>query len=317
MKVVMGGELGARFVEEFRREFPQVEFVAAVSEEEQEQAVADADVYFGWPSRRVFLAARRLRWIQAPSTGIDRLTAIPELVDSDVVLTNMRGDHAPPMADHVMGMVVALAHRFKELLEDQRAHRWDMRKYAGRVLELEGATMGILALGDIGRAVARRAHAFGMEVYAVDARPMEPPPEVRAVWGPERLDDLLAMSDWFVVAAPLTRQTRGLLDRRRIFHMKKGAHLIVISRGGIVDEEALVEALRSGHLAGAGLDVTAQEPLPSDSPLWDLENVIISPHSSALIPSLWEKRLAVFRENLRRFLDNRPLLYICDKEAGF
>ena len=317
MKVVMAALLSEEFLEDLRATFPDVTFQAAPSVEEQKLHIKDADVFFGHPSREVFLAADRLRWIQFQSTGIDRITSVPEIIDSDVVLTNCRGPHANAMADHVLGMIITFAHRLHELWEDQKARRWDRPKYDERVMELSGQTMGILALGDIGTAVARRAHAFGMEVYSVDTRPVPAPPEVREVWGSERLEDLLKISDWFVVASPLTSETRGLIDRRRIGLLKPGAHVIVISRGGIVDETALAEALRSGRLAGAGLDVTAEEPLPPDNPLWDLENVLLTPHASALTPGLWEARRQIFKENLRRFLANEPFLYVCDKRAGF
>lgn len=317
MKVVLAGSVEQGFVSELRSAFPGVTFAVAQTVEDQKREVRDADVFFGSPTREVFLAARKLRWIQCPGTGIDQITSIPEIVNSDVVLTNARGPHASPMADHAMGMIVALAHNFRDLLEDQKAHRWEPGKYAARMVELSGSTMGILALGDIGTAIARRAHGFGMEVYAVDIKPRPAPPEVRAIWGLEKLDDLLRMSDWFVVTAPLTQQSRGMIDRRRIGLLKPGARVIVVSRGGIVDEQALVEALRSGRVAGAGLDVMAQEPLPPDSPLWDLPNVILSPHVSALTPQMYEGRRQIFKENLRRFLNNEPFLYVCDKEAGF
>ena len=316
MKVVMTqGEEG--FIAELRDAFPGVVFEPARTVEDQRRHIRDADVFFGWPTREVFMAAERLRWVQANGTGIDKITDIPELIDSDVVLTNCRDSHANPMADHVFAMMLSITHRMGELWDDQRAHRWDTDKYFGRYVELSGRTMGILALGDIGMAVARRAHGFGMEVYAVDKLLRLAPPEVSGVWGPEGLDRLLQMSDWFVVAAPLTPDTRGLIDERRIGLLKQGAYVIAISRGGIVDEPALIEALRSGRLGGAGLDVVAQEPLPEDSPLWDMDNVVISPHNSALTPEMFEGRKQVFKENLRRFLANEPFLYVCDKRAGF
>ena len=317
MKVVMASMLSDEFLSDLRATFPDVTFQEAPSDEEQRAHIQDADVFFGWPSREVFRAAERLRWLHCPGTGIDRITEVPELVNSDVVLTNARGSHANPMADHVFSMVLTFAHRSRQLWEDQRARRWEPRRYDGQMVELSGSTMGILALGDIGMAVARRAHGFGMEVYAVDKRPFPPPPEVREIWGLERLDDLLGMSDWFVVTAPLTSETRGLIDRRCIGLLKPGAYLIVISRGGIVDEEALIEALRSERVAGAGLDVMAQEPLPSNNALWDMDNVLIAPHVSALTPDMWEGRRQIFKENLRRFLANEPFLYVSDKEAGF
>ena len=317
MKVIMAAMLTEEFLGDLRATFPDVEFVEAATSEVQLAHVGDADAFFGWPSREVFRAAERLRWLHNPGTGIDRISEVPDIVDSDVVLTNARGPHAAPMADHVFSIVLAFAHRSRELWEDQQAHRWEPGKYDSRIVELGGSTMGILALGDIGRAVARRAYGFGMEVYAVDKRPVERPPEVQEVWGLERLDELLGLSDWFVVTAPLTEQTRGMIDRRRIGLLKPGSHLIVISRGGIVDEDALVDALRSGRIAGAGLDVMAEEPLPPDNPLWGLDNVILAPHVSALTPEMWEGRRKIFKENLRRFLANEPFLYVCDKEAGF
>jgi phosphoglycerate dehydrogenase-like enzyme len=317
MKVVMANRADEGFLDELRSSFPNVTFQPAPTAEEQMAEVKDADVVYGWPTRDAFLAADRLRWIHCPGTGIDRMTSIPELVNSDVVLTNARGPHAGPMADHVIWMMLGLAHHARGLLEDQRVHRWEPGKYSGRYVQLSGQTMGILALGDIGSAVARRALGFEMQVYAVDKRPMTPPPGVNQVWGVERLDDMLAISDWLVVTPPLTAETKGMIDRRRIGLLKQGAYVIVISRGGIVDEAALVEGLRSGRIAGAGLDVFGQEPLPADNPMWDMDNVIISPHSSAGTPEMSLERQQIFKENLRRFLDNEPFLYVCDKEAGF
>ncbi len=317
MKIVIAALLSDPFLRELRAEFPNVTFEEAPTPAAQKHHIRDADVFFGWPSREVFQAAERLRWVHCPGTGIDPIASVPELISSNVVLTNARGPHANPMADHVFWIILAFAHRAREFWEDQRAHRWAPRKYDGRMMELSGQTMGILALGDIGMAVARRAHGFGMAVYALDIRSIPAPPFVQEVWGPERLDELLTLSDWFVVTAPLTAKTRGLIDRRRIEYAKPGAHLIVISRGGIVDEDALIDALRAGRIAGAGLDAMACEPLPPDSPLWDMDNVILTPHSSALTPEMWEGRRQIFKENLRRFLANEPFLYVCDKQAGF
>ena len=317
MKIVMAAMLGDEFLNDLKTSFPEVTFEAAPNDEEQKHHIKDADVFFGWPSREVFLSADRLRWIHCPGTGIDQIVSTPEVADSDIVLTNARGPHTGPMADHVIGTMLALAHRARELWEDQRARRWCPSRYHDRMLELGGRTMGILALGGIGMAVARRAHGFGMKVYAVDKRPVPRPPEVAEVWGIGKLGDLLRVSDWLVVTAPLTSETRGLLDRRRIGLLKSGAHVIVVSRGGIVDEGALIDGLRSGHIAGAALDVAAEEPPPPDSPLWDMDNLILSPHVSASSPEMVEGRKRVFKENVRRFLAGEPFLYTCDKRAGF
>ena len=306
----------APFFADLKSSFPDVDIKVIDSVEDQMREIKDADAYYGWITRDVFLAADRLRWVHCPGVGIDRLTEISELVESDVVVTNSPGPHANVMADHVMGMVVALAHRFGELWDDQRAHHWSTTKYKARYMELSGRTMGILALGEIGMAIARRAHGFGMDVYAVDKHPKPPVPVVKEVWELRRLDELMGISDWFVVAIPYTSETDHIIDAARFAQLKEGAHVIVISRGGIVDEDALVDGLRSGRIAGAGLDATEVEPLAEDSPLWDL-NTIISPHSSASTPEMYEGRQRVFKENLRRFLANEPFIRVCDKRAGF
>jgi phosphoglycerate dehydrogenase-like enzyme len=183
-----------------------------------------------------------------------------------------------------------------------------------RIVELEGTVM---AMGDIGRAVAKKAAAFGIEVYAVDILAIKPPPGVREVWPVECLDEMLGMVDWLVVTPPLTEATKGMVDRRRLGLLPEGAHVTVVSRGGIVDEEALVEGLHSGKIGGAALDVTAVEPLPEDSPLWDAPNMWISPHVSAESVQLIERRKAIFKENLRRYLAGEDLLHVCDMEKGY
>lgn len=304
------------FYADLKTSFPEVDIKVVDTVEDQMKEIKDANAYFGWITRDVFLAADRLQWIHCPGVGIDRLMVIPELVESDVVLTNSPGPHVNVMADHVMGMVVALAHRFGEAWDDQRARRWGGSNYTARFAELTGRTMGILALGQIGMAVATRAHAFNMDVYGVDLHPKPPTPVVKEIWGLERLDELMSISDWFVVAVPYTAETDKMIDAGRFAHLKEGAHVIVISRGGIVDEDAMIEGLRSGRIAGAGLDVADVEPLPADSPLWDL-NTIISPHSSASSPEMYEGRQQLFKENLRRFLANEPFVRVCDKRAGF
>ncbi len=318
MKVVLDSEADREFVAELRNSFPSVNFCQAPTEADQIREIPDAEVLFGAITPAVFEAARKLRWCHFVGAGFDPLVrGNPAFVASDVVLTNAPGTHAIAMADHVMGMILTLAHRLVDMLDDQRAHRWDVDKYRGQMRELEGTTMGLLAVGSIGRAVAVRAQAFGIRVYGVDLKPMKPPEGVAKVWTLEGLERLLRISDWFVVTAPLTDGTEGLLNRDRIGQLKQGSHLIVISRGGIVDEAAVVEGLRSGSIAGAGFDAVETEPLPDGSPLWDMPNVLISPHVSGDSPQTWERRYRIFKDNLARYLKGDPLLHICDKRAGF
>lgn len=318
MKVVLTVDLGDAFVQDLRTTFPDVDFQPAYTLEEELREVPDAEVQFGLISRGAFRAAKQLRWFHFVGIGFDvALKSSPELLESEVVMTNARETHVIAMADHALAMVLALAHRVPDLVEDRSAHRWDSKKYMGGMKELAGTTMGILAMGDIGKAVAQRARGFDMDVYGIDVRQMDPPPGANVVWGPDRLDDVLALSDWFVVTAPLIDSTRGLLDASRLACLKQGACIIVVSRGGIVVEDALVDALSSGHLGGAALDAVEPEPLLPDSPLWDLPKVIISPHVSADSPQMWERRREIFKENLRRYLAGETLMNVCNKQKGF
>jgi phosphoglycerate dehydrogenase-like enzyme len=318
MKVVLDRDLGEEFVRDLRDTFPSVDVRPAYTIEEQLQEAPETEVHFGELSRQVYLVSKKLRWFHFLGIGFDHIVRkIPEIVEADVVMTNARRTHVIPMAEHAFAMMLAFAHKVPEFIDDQRAHRWETMKYYGRMQELAGTTMGIVAMGDIGRGLAQRAQAFEMDVYGVDIRKMSPPPGVREVWGVDQIDDLMAVSDWLVVTAPLTKETRGMIDAGRLGRLKKGAVVIVISRGSIVEEDALVAVLRSGHIAGAALDATAEEPPAPDSPLWDAPNLLLSPHVSADSPQLWVRRKEIFKENLRRYLAGEPLLNVCDKRAGF
>jgi phosphoglycerate dehydrogenase-like enzyme len=318
LKVVLNAHLLTdQYLGELRESFPFAEIHPAPTPDEQLREIYDAEVFCGPVTIELYRAARSLRWVHHPGTGLDWLAEVPEFVHGDVVLTNAKGPHAEPMADHLFAMLLSLTHHLRELASDQQARRWEEPKYHNRMIELHGKTMGILALGGIGRAVARRAHGFRMHVVGIDARSDIRPAGVDQVWGTARLDDLLAESDFFVVAAPLTDQTRGLIDRGRLGLLRPTSYFFVISRGGIVDEIALADALESGRLAGAGLDVTAVEPLPADDRLWGAPNIIISPHVSAYTPEMLEGRRRIFKENLRRYLAGEPLNDVCDKLLGF
>lgn len=327
-KVVVSYEPTSGFVDDLRKEFPKLEIKFAVSLADQLHHIQDADIYIGWISQQVFKQAKSLKWVQVPGTGVDGVLGHGEdsdgtfkyspLVDSDVVVTNCPGSHAEPMANHVMGMVVSLAHQFPRIYQDQNQRKWDTASYHNQLRNLTGTKMGIFGLGDIGVAVAKRAYAFGMHVIGVDANSERDIPDyLEEIWGPEKLEDMLRVSDWVVVATPLTSDTKNALNRNRLNLIKHGAFLVVISRGGIVDEDALVDALRSGRLSGASLDTTDVEPLPNDSQLWDVNNLIISPHVSAETPDTFQGRTDVIKENLRRYLRDEEFIYVCDKKAGY
>ena len=316
MKIVVGTSPGEDAVAAWRDQFPDVTFVEAPRVAEQVAAIGDADAYIGRISREVFLAAGpQLRWVHSTGAGVETVVSTPELVDSDIILTNTRGAHASCIAEHAFGMLLTLTRGLQDHAADQRDRNW-RRPIAGR-RELTGATMVVVGMGNIGRAIAKRAVAFEMRVIGVDLEAAEPPAGVETIWGLDRLDEALGLADVVAVATPLTRRTRGMLDARRVGLLKPDAYLLVLSRGGIVDEAALIGSLRAGRLAGAGLDVQATEPLPTDNPLWDAPNLILTPHCSASSRQTRERVMAISTENVRRFVAGRELTNVCDKEAGF
>lgn len=311
-------DFGPGFLARLRSECPGARFTVAHTPEEQRRIAPEVDVIFGPLDREAFRRASRLRWYHFVGIGFDSvLRRVPEFASSGVIMTNAREAHVIPMAEYTFGMMLALAHQLRESLDDQAARRWRTDHYRARILELAGSTVGILAFGDIGRAVARRAAAFDMEVYAVDLAPVPCPPGVAAVWPVDRLHDMLDRTDWLVITAPRTAATAGMIGARQLARLRPGAHVVVVSRGGIVDEEALVAAIDAGHLAGAAIDATDREPPPADSPLWDHPRVYLTAHVSAESAQLLTRRGEVFIDNLRRFLDGRELRFRCDLKRGY
>jgi phosphoglycerate dehydrogenase-like enzyme len=241
-------------------------------------------------------------------------------VASDVVLTNGRGLYGVAMAEHALAILFAFARKLHLARDRQAARRWaqgELWLESPPIGQLAGATLGVVGFGDIGRALGERAAALGMRVIAVRRHPPADPAPAHAQWGPERLDDLLAAADAVVLATPLTAETRGLLTRERLARMKPEAILVNLGRGSLVDEAALIEALQAGRLAGAGLDVFREEPLPQESPLWSLPQVIVTPHLSGMAPRYWERAMQQFAGNLRAYLAGEPLSNVVDKQAGY
>lgn len=317
MKVlVASGWLSQRFVDDWKAEFPDVEFVSGETDAELIAAAADAEVAFGPVKEEIFQAAPNLKWVQSASAGVEWMHNAPSLVKSDIQVTNTRGAHATTIAEHTFGMLVFLARRFDETYEAQKRHEWLRGQTAPRT-GLVGLTMGIIGLGQIGRAIAKRAHAFEMDVIAVDVNEVPKPEYVREVRLLDGLDDLMQRSDVVVVAIPITEDTRGMLGPDQLKLMKSSAYLLVMSRGGIIDEPTLVQMLHDGELAGAGLDVAATEPLPADNPLWDCPNIIITPHNSPRSDQTNANVMSIMKENLRRYLDGKPLNNLVNKEAGY
>jgi len=317
VKIVLGSRPQDSRIEQFRSAYPDVEFVAAGSPQDVISAVADADAYFGNPSREVFLAAKKLRWIQAPSAGIEFVHQIPELVASDVVLTNARGAHATTIAEHTFAMLLTLTRGLRFFDHAKGCHTWLRGDGYRQVEGLAGKTIGIVGYGNIGRAIGKRAHAFEMTVKAVDAQPVAGDGYASSVQQLDGLNGMIRESDVLAVAVPITPETRGMIGEEQIRLLKPGSYLVAVSRGGIVDEPALIRALKDGHLAGAGLDVTEVEPLPSDNPLWDAPNLIITPHISGGSQLTTELMWTIFFENVGHFVKGEPLRNLTDKKLGY
>ncbi len=311
----------AWFAQRLRQNFPDTEVVHLNGYAEFEAQLPDTEVLMTWSLRpEQFKLARKLRWIHSPAAAVHQFM-FPELINSDVIVTNAREVHGRVVAEHVMGLIFALAKRIPQAVRLQVRHVWGqqaMWESYPPPRELSGATLGLVGLGSIGRQVARHATDLGMRVIAVREHPEKGSPEnVSQVYSRAQLDEMLSQADYVVLAAPTTPATNGLINRQRFAAMKCDAHIINVGRGPIIDEGALVEALRSHKIAGAGLDVFVDEPLPADSPLWDLDNLLITPHTAGLTEKLWERHYALMSENLRRYLATQPLLALVNKREGY
>jgi phosphoglycerate dehydrogenase-like enzyme len=308
------------YVDHLRREFPQHRFIDVWDREALRDALPAADAAFAAViDHDVVPSLTRLRWVQAPAAGVGHLLS-PELIASPIVLTSARGVRARPIAEHVMGVTLALARQLHTAVRRQAARQWalDEIEASGSIRTLRGARLGIVGLGAIGSEIARVAGPFGLRVSGIRKRTDLAPPEgVHEVLTPDQLPQLLSQSDVVVLAAPLTAETHELIGRDAIRHMKRGALLVNIGRGKLVDDEALIEALRDGRVGGAALDVFTKEPLEPTSPYWLLPNVIVTPHMSGAMEDYWTPLVALFADNLRRFERGEPLVNVVDKTAGY
>jgi len=314
-----------------RATFPAVDFPVCTTAAELAAVIGEADALIGGGTLDAALldAAPRLRWVQLPVAGVDGLDTAP-LVARGIAITTFSGVTAPNIAEHVLMLMFAFARNLRLLLHQQERHIWrdgatasDPRlRGASRTLfppvfELGGQTLGVVGLGAIGDALARKAHGVGMRVIATRRHPDPPPAHIARLLPPDALPTLLAEADHVALCLPLTTETRGLIAARELAQMRRTAYLYNTGRGALVDQEALIAALRAGTLAGAGLDVTTPEPLPADSPLWDLPNVLMTAHTSGATPQHWERGLALIIENVRRFLADEPLRNRFDPTTGY
>jgi phosphoglycerate dehydrogenase-like enzyme len=316
MKMLIAGSWPEAYLGQVREAFPQMTFVMTNDPAVALREVADADAIFGQPGPELIRAAKQLRWVQSPSAGCEWMWDTPELPSLDIAVTNMRGAHAATIAEHFFAMTLYLTRQFPTLLEAQRQRRWQ-RLVEPPPVGLSGQTLGVLGLGNIGRAIAQRGKGFDMRVIAVDINEVEQPPYVDELYRLDGLPTMLAQADFQAIAIPITPESRGMIGAAQLELMKPTAYLGIMSRGKIVDEQALVGALRENMLAGVGADVMATEPLPADDPLWDAPRVILSPHMSGQSAQTSAGVAAILAENIRRFLADEELHNVVVKERGY
>jgi phosphoglycerate dehydrogenase-like enzyme len=307
-------------VAKLRARFPRIDFIYARTDDERAGGLAVCDVACTWILRAHELErAPRLRWVHSSAVAVETL-CLPELFARDVLVSNTRGVQAVPIAEHVLAVVLALAKQLPFVLDNQRQARWSQNEFLGHRLPwlLQGRTIGVIGVGTIGSAIADRARAFGMRAIAMRRRVGHSTVEgLDAVFGPDRLADLLGQTDVLVIAAPLTPETMSLVGAKQLAQLPRGAVVVNVGRARILDTDALVEALHSGHIGGASLDVYSPEPLPYDHPLWSAPNVILTPHTSGFRQGHWDEVIELFAENLTRFQRGEALRFRVLPELGY
>jgi phosphoglycerate dehydrogenase-like enzyme len=316
-KLVIAEELFEPYLERIRVQVPDTD-VRIVNQEDLVNEIGDADALVAWSLSTSDLdSAQELKWVQTISAGVENLP-LRELSERNIVLTNNSGVCATNIAEHVMAMMLAFCRQLPHLIRGQIAHEWRDQSTRERVFELQGQTCLVVGLGDIGLACAERANAFGMNVVGVRRRDSgSVPSSMSEVVTVDKLEQWLPLSDHVVICLPLTAQSRLLFDDAMLARLSPTAYLYNIGRGQIIDTHALIESLRSGRLAGAGLDVTDPEPLADDSPLWDMENVLVTCHTSGGTPHHWDRAAGILTTNLARFTAGQDLMNVVDLREGY
>jgi len=303
-----------------RARFPLINFIHATTSEERAAGLQTCDAAYTWILNAAELAeAAKLKWVHTSAVAVETL-CLPELFARGIAVSNTRGVQALPIAEHVLALVLALAKQIPFVIENQQQSRWAQNEFMGERLPwlLHGRTLGLVGVGTIGSEIARRAEAFGMRVIALRRRPAYGViGHVERVYGKDQLDEFLGQCHVIVVAAPLTPETHGLLGAAEFAQMPKGAIVVNVGRARIVDTDALIDALESGHLGGASLDVYPQEPLPAAHPLWKTPNVILTPHTSGFRQGHWDEVVELYAENIQRWLKGEPLKYRIEPELGY
>ena len=314
MKILINTEITSEHRQQIEAVSEELHIIEAQNAASALREIGDTEVVFGGFNRTLFENAEQLKWVQVLSAGVDGLL-FPEFVQSRVILTSAKGFVGPHLADQAWALILGL---LRGIGRSVRERTWDNRMSIRLATwELSERTLGIVGLGGTGIDVARRAQGFDMRVIAVDPETVDAPSFVHEVWEMERFHELLVQSDVVAICAPLTPETHEMFDDAAFQAMQSHALLVNVTRGKIVDGPALLRALNNGSIGGAGLDVTPEEPLSTDSPLWDMPNVIITPHVAGGSPIRLDRTVGLFCDNLERLLVGKPLLSVIDKEKGY
>ena len=314
MKILATLDLASHHCEQIESSVGDVEIFQAPSLDDAERLIPEAEILFGGFGPELFGRAKNLRWVQTWGAGVDGLL-FKEFVESEIILTSAKGTVGVHLAEHAMALLLSLSRGITQAI---RGPQWGNRMLIRQASwELIGKTLGIIGMGGTGLDVARRATAFGMRIIAIDPEDIQLPSYVSWCRGMDAFHNLLGESDVVVSCAPLTRETEKMFDHGAFNVMRAHALLINVTRGKIVDEDALMEALTRQKIGGAGLDVTPQEPLSNDHPLWQMPNVIITPHTAGGSPNRDDRLVDLFCQNLKRYMDGEPLLSVIDKRKGY
>lgn len=311
LTVWMSGQVTESQLAQIRAAVPDGDVRHFGSQAELEARIEEAEVVAGNLSPAALARAKKLRWVQSWAAGPDALM-YPEMIASPIVCTSCKGNGAIPLAEHAIMLMLMLNRDMPRWQRAQAEHRWEHRPHG----ELNGLTCGIIGLGYSGQDLALKCKAFHMRVLGIRRTPT-PTPHVDELFPLDRLHEMLPRCDFVVVTAPRTPDSIGLLGEAEFRAMKPTAYYICYSRGGIADDAALLRAIREGWIAGGGLDAHDQEPLPPDSPFWDLPNTLVTPHNGASTPQTRQRGIDIFVENLRRYQAGEELINLIDKQKGY
>jgi phosphoglycerate dehydrogenase-like enzyme len=311
-KIVVTGR-GISYMADLKAVAPGVTFVEAKEAEAAKEA-ADADAILGVVTPEILRAAKKLKWVHIYSAGVERYR-FPEFINSDIALTNGRIIQGPEIADHALALLLTLTRGTDKAVLNRAKQEW--YKGEAKAIELRGKTAVVIGVGGIGTQIAERAHAFGMTVIGVDPRDVPFQGAISQVVRPDRIDTVLPKADVVFISAPHTPESEKMMGAKQFELMKRGAYFIAVSRGKLYDTNALVKALDSKRLSGAGLDVTDPEPLPKGHPLWNFDNVVITPHIATVSDQVGARYRELVLDNVARFANGEPLRNVVDKKKGY